>query len=247
MPQKQKNRQTDQSIPAWFFVFIFILNVTALSSAHAQTGCIEVAFSNTSKAIRVAQNIIQDAYKQAGLCLEFKKIPNKRAQSMLLSGLIDGNLWRSNNFIAQHKKQVLQIDPPLATFHSVIVYNEHKYQAPFANNIFKNRSVGVLLGCPQGKAIAQKIGAIPVEVHYYEMMLGMLKVGRLDAIVMPYEYYQTLVHTAPLPANYIIAPQEPFTLYHTVHKSHADKLLRLNEAFKNILSQQDFFERLSTR
>lgn len=215
-----------------------------MASPAAAVQCLNTAQTGTDLPNYIAQHILSEAYKRAGLCANFKSYPTKRAQTMLINKAIDANVWRSESFIDTHKSKMIAITPPITTMQSVIIYNQEKFNAPFDKKMLRDRHVGTLLGCPFAKQVSLKTGAIPAEVHYYELMIGMLRINRLDAAIIPYDTYLSINSKNPLPKNFKVHPLKSFKLYHVLSKSYAHHAGALSTALTSVLAEQNFRDRL---
>ncbi|SCA55787.1 exported hypothetical protein [Candidatus Terasakiella magnetica] len=225
------------------FTFFFSALVLFCAQAFA-TECLEIASEQKTKEEIIAQKIIKEAYNRANLCVKFRTLPLKRAAIMLRRGAIDGSVWRSDSFIAQNRAKLHALKTPISTFTVAVIYNSETYPSPFQVSDLQQEKIGIRLGSTIAQQTVGMLRGKTIEAPYYEILLGMLKHGRLNAIVVPMEIYQRLAKHSPLPKNFKSLAQQTFSLRHVLSKKNTRFLLKLNKSLHDVITENSFQERL---
>lgn len=221
-------------MPRATIVTLLLLGVATLGgvgTSHART--YDIAVIEDIPGTRVAVELLQEAYRMNGHKLRPQLVPSQRALFMAENGLVDGDLFRIEGIEAEHPNLVPVPYPLLHGHVSALLAragNECADKLPDGPLIAAVRR-GVIIE----KRAAQSLGLIPVYTGSYAQVEMLLDSGRVDlALISEIEGISPLTRRAFKRHQKLCAPVARFTLFHYLHRRHAELANTLAETLEQL-------------
>jgi hypothetical protein len=196
------------------------LSIELLPSAKATNVCLKIALPEMADQDRSAERY-RAAMAEAGLCVEPVWLPNKRTAISLRRGEIDG-VFASCDTIQQTAGVPLVSGGVVVGRKSLLITADQTVQG-LAD--LKGKEIGVWLGDDRGKQELAGVADIITVPGGTDMMLGMLRHGRLDGLLTD---GFSLQQTGGVPEGYHTIVLESRTTYSWLRKEYEALLPQFN-------------------
>lgn len=213
---------------------LLLIGVTALGSvgaSHART--FDIAVIEDIPGTRIGVELLQQAYRMHGHELRPQLVPSQRALFMAENGLVDGDLFRIEGIAAEHPNLV---PVPYPMFHGQVIALLARSGDECADKLPDGPLVAALRrGVIIEKRAAQSLGLIPVYTESYAQLEMLLDSGRVDlALVSEIEGIFPLSRRALNHHQKLCVPVTHFTLFHYLHRRHAEFANTLADALEQL-------------
>jgi len=180
----------------------------------------------------VAARLLTDIYRQAGLVLRVEVLPAPRASLMTLTGQMDGDLVRIQNY-AQNHPQLVRIDPAYYRV-SVKAYSmPDRYVNVRTRDDLQHYSLGAIRGMPYAAELSDKHPALTLTQNPVQMF-RMLQAGRVDAVLSSTLAAQSAIATLQIKAVLASPELAHFELHHYLHARHKELVPRIAEVIRKM-------------
>jgi polar amino acid transport system substrate-binding protein len=206
-------------------LFLLSAVLSAVSGAHAQA--LQVSRFSNSTMQDLAERVMQEASKRAGVPMQFHNVPLQRGLPMADSGELDADIMRPK-YIDGRFPNLVRLTVPVIT----IDYAAYG-RIPSVRNMSRDEMRQLSFGIPKGMMAAQKLveGLKSSEGQSFTALFEMLNAGRFDVAVLPYVDAETEIRQNKVPTVYVW-PQywgsEP--LYFVLNKKHQALVAPLEQA-----------------
>lgn len=182
----------------------------------------------------LAVQLLSSAYQELGIKLTTREVPSRRALLMADVGQVDGDLFRIAE-VGDRYPNLVRVPYPLLEGEVLAVTAVPGMDAKADSDDRKLR-VAVRRGVLIAEQAAKDLDMVPIHADSYEQMRAMLDWGRVDlALISSIEGFSPL-HDERWDHLYILPePVTRFTLYHYLHRRHAE----LAEPLAEVLEQLD--------
>lgn len=227
-------------------IFICILCLFTLGPVNSSSAraCFKIGYWTVGGAEKIAADFITEVYSEAGLCVDLLKLPLRRAEYMLESQRIDGNIWRSDEFLAKHKDKYLGLSEPLITQETLLVYDSALYGRLQSKDALQGEVIGVIAGDLHAKVTALEIGGKPEFAPKYGHLIPMLNRHRFSAAIVVREVYERMAFDTKLQKNFTPLKLPNTVFRHVILAAHKDYLPQLNQAMRVVDQKFSFAERM---
>lgn len=233
-------------MPRTMIVTLLLLVVATLGgvgTGHART--YDIAVIEDIPATRAAVELLQEAYRVNGHELRPQLVPSQRALFMAENGLVDGDLFRIEGITAEHPNLV-PVPYPLMQGHVIALLartgNECAEQLPTGPLVAAVRR-GVIIE----KRAALSLGVTPVYTGSYTQIEMLLDSGRVDlALISEIEGISPLTGHNLNKYQKLCNPITHFTLFHYLHRRHAELANTLADALEQLDTSGEKQEILNT-
>lgn len=221
-------------MPRTMIVTLLLLGVATLGgvgTSHART--YDIAVIEDIPATRAAVELLQEAYRMNGHELRPQLVPSQRALFMAENGLVDGDLFRIEGVEAEHPNLV---PVPYPMFHGQVIVLLARSGDECADELPDGPLIAaVRRGVIIEKRAAQSLGLIPVDTGSYAQLEMLLDSGRVDlALISEIEGISPLTRRALRHHQKLCAPAARFTLFHYLHRRHAELANTLAETLEQL-------------
>lgn len=221
-------------MPRAMIAILLLLGAAAPGGAgvsHAKT--FDIAVIEDIPGTQIAVELLQEAYRITGHELRPQIVPSQRALFMAENGLVDGDLFRIEGIEVEHPNLV-PVPYPLLRGRVIALLaragNECAKELPDGPLIAAVRR-GVIIE----KQTAQALGLIPVQTSSYAQIEMLLNSGRVDlALISEIENISPLTPRAMANHQKLCEPVAFFTLFHYLHRRHAELANELADALEQL-------------
>ncbi|WP_025898506.1 transporter substrate-binding domain-containing protein [Sneathiella glossodoripedis] len=225
--------------------FLLVIICSLLTSPALSKGCYKISYWDCgTPEVQVGKLMISEMYHKVGLCHQFIEMPGTRAFQALKSGEVDANLWRTEEFLKASSPEIEFIKEPIGDASISIFYDRSQHESFDIKSSLKGRTVGILRGSLQDKAIMEKYGARTMPLDGYERLYRVLTGKRLSAGIMP----STLFHSfkEKIGANEDIkeAVIHQTKIYHVIGERLKKFAPELTAALVEVKHRGGFYDRL---
>ncbi|MGM0570296.1 hypothetical protein [Marinobacter sp.] len=181
----------------------------------------------------LAVQLLAAAYDNLGIVLTTREVPSRRALMMADNGQVDGDLFRIAE-VGDRYPNLVRVPYPLleAKLHAVSRFPGDRLLV--GNGDWKPR-VAVRRGVLIAEQTAEDLGMVLVHADSYQQMQALLDWGRVDlALVSSIESLSPLDDERWDHLHIIPEPVTRFTLYHYLHRRHANLAEPLAKALEQL-------------
>lgn len=221
-------------MPRTMIVTLLLFGLVTLGCAgtgHART--YTVAVTEDIPSTRAAIELLQAAYRMVGHDLRPQIVPSRRALFMAENGLVDGDLFRIEGIAAKHPNLVPVPYPFLQGRVLGLLARPGKDctdtlpDGPLITAVRR----GVIIE----KAMALSLGTTPLETESYAQIEMLLDSRRVDmALISHIENMSPVNRRLWKKYQRICQPVAHFTLFHYLHRSHAELANELADALEKL-------------
>ncbi|PAU80543.1 hypothetical protein CK501_08905 [Halovibrio salipaludis] len=217
-----------------FALLVPALVLGAISSPESNgdfaTDRVEVAVIEDVPSTCAALRIVKAAYQQLGISVDTLQVPSRRALFLAEQGRVDADLFRTP-MVGEEKENLIRVPYPLLQGRLMAVFPEADVGDEPA---FSGKRVAVRRGVLIAERTAERLGMDLARTRNYEQSLNLLEHRRVDmALVSHIEGGSPLGESKWARFHIHPEPVARFTLYHYVHRRHADLVEPLAEIMEN--------------
>lgn len=201
----------------------------ANAERHAEQ--LQIAVIGDVPSTDMAIRLLSAAYSLIGIEMVSVVVPSRRALLMANSGAVDGDLFRIET-AGKSANDLIKVPYPLLEGRLLAVVFDPE-QIPDAES--RVRRVAVRRGVVIAERTAEELGMSPVLAKSYHQMRRLLEWGRVDLALVSDIEGQSPLNTGDWDHLHIRSePITRFTLYHYLHRRHADLVAPLAEALEKL-------------
>lgn len=213
------------------FLLFGLVTLGCAGTGHART--YTVAVTEDIPSTRAAVELLQAAYRMIGHDLRPQIAPSRRALFMAENGLVDGDLFRIEEIAATHPNLVRVPYPFLQGRVLGLLARSGKDctdTLPDGPLIAAVRR-GVIIE----KMMALSLGTTPLETESYDQVEMLLDSGRVDmALISHIENMSPVNWRLWKKYQRLCQPVTHFTLFHYLHRDHAELANELADALEEL-------------
>jgi hypothetical protein len=215
-----------------FLVSLFLLGPVAFAEAPVAPATLSLSRVEGTGTQVVAQRILAEVYRRAGLRFHATPMPAQRAARMSRNGQTDGEVARIASFFTT-RPDMLRIEPAIyETQTSVFARRGSEFSITQRKDLVGLR-VGIVRGVLHAQAAVAGLGRLE-EVSSYEQLYRMLESGRLDVVVDTPLNHSYVVHALELRNTMPVGNLGREPLYHALARKHADAARKISEVLSEM-------------
>lgn len=182
----------------------------------------------------LAEQLLRAAYGDLGINVFTREVPSRRALMMADIGQVDGDLFRIAE-VGDRYPNLVRVPYPFLEG-EVLAVSAVPGMGLKADSGDRKLRVAVRRGVLIAEQTAEALGMVPVRADTYQQMRAMLDWGRVDlALISSVEGFSPLQDERWDHLYILPEPVTRFTLYHYLHRRHAE----LAEPLTEVLEQLD--------
>jgi len=210
---------------ARFFPLLALL--LPLWEGHAAE-CLKIGVASGAVSTAAVERIADRIFAVAGSCAEILVMPSNRLTAMSDSGEIDGEAFKTTNYLDQHPGLV-PVPTPVYSYTGNLYWprNAPEPEGPAA-------VVGIMLGQIWPRSAAQERNLSVFEVRSYDQMAEMARSGRLQGFIMAGEAFVLLRPRYDFLDDYVSRAVADIPLHLVVNRRYADRIPVLDRAIQTL-------------
>jgi len=208
------------------------LNTQKKTAPHNDSNTLVLPVLDDSPDIRIAVNILTEAYRRIGYRLKLQKMTPAQALKASNSGKIDGELVRIDGIDALYRN-LIKIDVPISYLEASALAQKHYEVSKGWHSIMKYK-LGVLKGALFSDI--RTMGAERVEADSFGELLKMLEKDEVEVALLPRLTAEAELKKYPDSKIRILKPYlEIILLYHYLNRRHAGIAEKITRVLKTML------------
>jgi hypothetical protein len=210
----------------------FLLLAALLPRGGGQAAeCLKIGVASGAVSTAAVERIADRIFAVAGFCAEILVMPVNRLAGMSDSGDIDGEAFKTDNYLDQHPS-LMAVPTPVYSYTGNLYWprGAPEPEGPAA-------VVGILLGQIWPKTPARQRNLTVFEVRSYDQIIEMTHSGRLQGFIMAGEAFSLFRPRYDYLADYNARAVAELPLRLVINRRYADRVPVLDRAVQTLVGR----------
>ena len=198
---------------------LFLLLAALLPRGGSQaTECLKIGVASAAVSTAAVERIADRIFAVAGFCAEILVMPVNRLAGMSDSGEIDGEAFKTDNYLDQHPS-LMAVPTPVYSYTGNLYWPGGMPEPAGPAAV-----VGILLGQIWPRTPALQRNLTVFEVRSYDQIIEMTHSGRLQGFIMAGEAFTLFRPRYDYLSDYNVRAVADLPLHLVLNRRHADRI-----------------------
>lgn len=197
--------------------------------------CLTLSFLGAGFTSDADKKRFEDIFIGEGLCINVIRLPNERAKAALLAGDIDGEVGRSENYLALVSASAIRVPAELMRVDLFLATKDPTINAAAD---LKSGEIAYIRGFKSHEDALNNLGLTGIAVDSFDALYKLLNAGRVKAVPIDSLALEAMKDQL---AGFKTFPLGSFATYVYVHKKHADLVPQIAKAINTHLASGNDF------